>query len=257
VLGRFPALAGVTLDVVDGEIVHLQGPNGAGKSTLLRACAGLLRVVEGEAVVLGHDLRVDRRAVRSAVGLVAAQPFLYEDLTVEENVRFATRAVRADPGQADAALRRMGLAERLRTVPVGRLSTGQRRRTSFATMLVRRPRLWLLDEPHAGLDQQARDIVDGLIAEARAAGATVLVASHELERAGALGARSVTIAGGHITHDSGPRPRPARPSHSDHSTDAPRPGDRDPGDLDPGDLDPGAPTPRDPGSSSEARADVA
>src|SRR5919199_4091733 len=69
-LGRFPALAGVDLDVAAGEIVLLQGPNGAGKTTLLRACAGLVAVTSGEAEVLGSDLRRDRRAVRRRVGLL-------------------------------------------------------------------------------------------------------------------------------------------------------------------------------------------
>ncbi len=69
-------------------------------------------------------------------------------------------------------------------------------------MLARRPRLWLLDEPHAGLDQEGRDIVDDLVRDAVAAGATVLVASHELERAGGLGGRRVTIAGGTVVGDS-------------------------------------------------------
>jgi heme ABC exporter ATP-binding subunit CcmA len=205
-LGRFPALAGIDLDVADGEIVHLMGPNGAGKSTLLRACAGLVRVTDGEAVVLGHDLRTDRRAVRRHVGLLGAQTFLYDDLTVEENVRFWARSVRADDAQAEAALVRLGLGERLRTVPAGRLSTGQRRRTALAAMLTRRPRLWLLDEPHAGLDQDGRDLVDGLIRDASRVGATVLIASHELERAGGLGGRTVTIAGGVVVSD---RPAPS------------------------------------------------
>src|SRR6266480_6353321 len=91
-LGRFPALAGVDLDVAAGEIVLIRAPNGAGKTTLLRACAGLVPVVEGEAVVLGCDLRVDRRAVRRRVGLLGHAGFLYDDLTVAENVRFAVRA---------------------------------------------------------------------------------------------------------------------------------------------------------------------
>src|SRR5205823_5290312 len=69
-LGRFPALAGVDLDVEGGEIVLLQGPNGAGKTTVLRACAGLLPFTDGEAVVLGHDLRVDRVSVRPRIGLL-------------------------------------------------------------------------------------------------------------------------------------------------------------------------------------------
>jgi len=87
-LGRFPALAGADLDVEQGEIVLLQGPNGAGKTTLLRACAGLLPVVDGEARVLGLDLRRSRRQVRRRVGLMGHATGLYDDLTVADNVRF-------------------------------------------------------------------------------------------------------------------------------------------------------------------------
>jgi heme ABC exporter ATP-binding subunit CcmA len=202
VLGRFPALAGVDLDVFAGEIVHLQGPNGAGKTTLLRTCAGLVPVVSGEAVVLGHDLRRDRKSVRRQVGLVGHDTFLYDDLTVADNVVVWTRAVRADPADGEAALRELGLDGRLRDVAVANLSAGQRRRTSFAAMLARRPHLWLLDEPHAGLDQAGRDLVDGLIHQAVHAGATVLIASHEIERAQGLGGRSVELAGGTIQPDA-------------------------------------------------------
>ena len=81
---------------------------------------------------------------------------------------------------------------------VARLSAGQRRRASIAVLVARRPELWLLDEPHAGLDAEARDTVDDLVRGAAQAGATVLVASHELERSQALAGRVVTIAGGVI-----------------------------------------------------------
>jgi ABC-type multidrug transport system ATPase subunit len=86
-------------------------------------------------------------------------------------------------------------------VSVARLSTGQRRRASLAVLVARRPRLWLLDEPHAGLDQAGRDIVDSLVQAAVAAGATVLVASHELERTRTIASRVVTIAGGVVVDD--------------------------------------------------------
>jgi heme ABC exporter ATP-binding subunit CcmA len=201
-LGRFPALAGVDLDVARGEIVLLQGPNGAGKTTLLRACAGLVAFTDGEAEVLGHDLRKDRNAVRRRVGLLAHATGLYDDLTVADNVRFWSRAAGATDADADAALTTLGLDGRLRDVAVARLSAGQRRRTSFAAMLARRPELWLLDEPHAGLDREARDRVDDLVREAASSGATVLVASHELERAEALAGRAVTIDGGVIEPDT-------------------------------------------------------
>ena len=200
-LGRFPALAGVDLDVDQGEIVLLQGPNGAGKTTLLRTLAGLLPVVSGTAVVLGHDLRRDRRSVRRQVGLLSQSTMLYDELTVADNVRFWARAARSDAADAEAALVALGLDGRLRDVAVARLSTGQRRRASIATMVARRPELWLLDEPHAGLDAEARDIVDALVRQAVTQGATVIVASHERERADALAGRAVAITGGVIESD--------------------------------------------------------
>lgn len=198
-LDRFPALAGVDLDVAAGEVVLVTGPNGAGKTTLLRAIAGLVPFTSGEAVVLGHDLRRDRRAVRREVALAGHGAALYDDLTVVENVRFWARASVRDVTDADvdAALERARVDSRLRDVVAARLSAGQRRRTALAVLLARRPRLWLLDEPHAGLDAASRDALDAEIAGAAAAGTTVVLASHELERAGAVATRAVTIAGGH------------------------------------------------------------
>jgi heme ABC exporter ATP-binding subunit CcmA len=222
-LGRFPALAGVDLDVDPGEIVLLRGANGAGKSTLLRACAGLVRVTDGTARVLGCDLRADRRSVRRRLGLLGHATGLYDELTVLDNVRFWARAAGVAPSDADAALVKVALAERLWNIPVVRLSAGQRRRTSLACVVARRPELWLLDEPHAGLDQDARDLVDALVREAAAAGATVLFASHELDRAGAVCTRTVTLAGGVVVQDSASAPVP-RPEASDTIAEVTRAG---------------------------------
>lgn len=207
-LGRFPALAGVSLAVDPGEVVLLQGPNGAGKTTVLRLCAGLLRLEAGTGEVLGHDLVTDRRALRQRVGLLGHATGLYDDLSVEENVAFWARASRSAPGAVADALDHLGLGRRLYDVPVRRLSAGQRRRTALATLVVRRPELWLLDEPHAALDQEGRDVVDHLIASAAAAGATVLLASHELERVAGISRRVVTVAGGVVVGDTG-APAPA------------------------------------------------
>jgi len=200
-LGAFPALAGVDLEVGEGEVVLLQGPNGAGKTTLLRLCAGLLRLEAGTGTVLGVDLESQRQLIRRQVGLVGHATMLYDDLTVEENVRFWARAAGAGDGNVDAALDRLQVEPRLRDMAVRRLSAGQRRRTAIAAMVVRRPRLWLLDEPHAGLDQAARDVVDRLVLDAVDAGATVMVASHELERVRSVTSRVVTIAGGTVYSD--------------------------------------------------------
>lgn len=202
-LGRFPALAGADLDVGRGEVVLLRGANGAGKTSLLRTCAGLLPVVAGAATVLGHDLTDgrQRRAVRRRVGLLGHATGLYDDLTAADNVVFWARAAGADHADARAAMAHLGLDGRLAGVPVAKLSAGQRRRVSLACLVARRPELWLLDEPHAGLDQTGRDVVDALVAGAAAAGATVLVASHELDRAEGIAHRTVTVAGGITTPD--------------------------------------------------------
>ena len=195
-LGQFPALSGATMRVETGEIVLLRGPNGAGKTTLLRMCAGLVPVVRGTAFVLGHDLTVDRDRVRPFVGLLGHQNGLYSDLTVIENVRFWGATVGATDAEVASAMERMGVAGRLASVSVSKLSAGQKRRTALAGLVARRARLWLLDEPHAGLDQGARDELDATLREAAAAGATVLVASHELDRAESLATRTVDIVAG-------------------------------------------------------------
>jgi heme ABC exporter ATP-binding subunit CcmA len=198
-LGRFPALSGVDLSVTRGETVLVAGANGAGKSTLLRALAGLVPVVEGEAVVLGCDLRRDRRSLRRRVGLLGHGSALYDDLSVADNLHFWARAARRPAASVDAAMARLGLGGRLAAVPAARLSAGQRRRSALATLVVRSPELWLLDEPHAGLDAAGRDVLDELVREAAAGGATVVLASHELDRARALATRTVTLAGGRIS----------------------------------------------------------
>jgi heme ABC exporter ATP-binding subunit CcmA len=182
-----------------GEIVLLRGPNGAGKSTLLRLCAGLLPLSRGTGRVAGCDLATQRDAVRARVGLLGHANGLYGDLTVRENVQFWGATVRATADEVQASLERMGLAARLAGVPVSRLSAGQKRRTALACLVARRAQLWLLDEPHAGLDAAGRDELDQTLRAAVEAGATVMVASHELERAGGLATRIVDIVGGQAT----------------------------------------------------------
>jgi heme ABC exporter ATP-binding subunit CcmA len=198
VLGSFPALAGATLIVRRGEIVLLRGPNGAGKTTLLRLCAGLVPLERGQGRILGVDLVHDRELVRHRVGMIGHNNGLYSDLTVAENVRFWGRTVGASTAEVDAALHRMGLDGRLANLPISRLSAGQKRRTALAGLVARRAELWLLDEPHAGLDAAGRDELDQVLKLAAAAGATVMVASHELERASQLATRQVEVVAGQV-----------------------------------------------------------
>ena len=209
--GRFPLLAGVDLDVGPGQILAVKGPNGAGKTSLLRVMAGLLPVAAGEATVLGLEPTAQARELRRQVGLLGHRNGLYDDLSAEDNVRFCVRAARLPKTAIPVALDRLGLTERLRRLPVGKLSAGQRRRVALACLVARQPRLWLLDEPHAGLDADHRQLLDNLLREAVAEGATVVLATHEASVTALLANRVVTMSGGTVLDgttvlDDGPVP---------------------------------------------------
>jgi heme ABC exporter ATP-binding subunit CcmA len=198
-LGRFPALAGLDLDVEAREVVLVTGPNGAGKTTLVRLLAGLVAPYSGEAEVRGHDLFADRRAARAGVALVGHESYCYDDLTASENLRFFARAAaRPDADEAvGAALERIALGPAA-AVRHRDLSAGQRRRLALGVALVREPDLLLLDEPHAGLDATGRTVLADVVAAAPAAGRTVVMVSHELEIARPLATREVRVDGGRV-----------------------------------------------------------
>ncbi|HUY63555.1 MAG TPA: heme ABC exporter ATP-binding protein CcmA [Acidimicrobiales bacterium] len=207
--GRFPALAGVDLTVEAGQVVVLEGANGAGKTSLLRVCAGLLPVTSGQAEVLGLDAGRHVRSVRRSVGLLGHAPSLYDDLTVFENVRFSVRAAGSGEERVEEALALFGLDGRLRRTGAARLSAGQRRRVALATLVARAPQLWLLDEPHAALDAEARELLARVLTAAVAGGATALIASHEPASSLPLADRVVSLAGGRVVA-SGPAAAPRR-----------------------------------------------
>lgn len=197
-LNGFPALAGATLRVESGEVLLLRGANGAGKSTLLRLCSGLIRLDRGRGTILGYDVGTQRAKLRTAVGYVGHATMLYDDLTVAENLTFWARAARVEAAQAEAARQRLGVADRLLDVPIRGLSSGQRRRVALSVAVARQPQIWLLDEPHASLDQSGREILDELIVQAASAGATVLIASHELDATTEIVDRTLVVSGGTI-----------------------------------------------------------
>jgi heme ABC exporter ATP-binding subunit CcmA len=197
----------VDLDVDAGEIVLLSGANGAGKTTLLRLLAGLVPLYSGEASVLGHDLARDRTSARRRLALMGHETFCYDDLTVRENLRFAAGAGGRSPDRADDALERVGLAA-ARDTQHRKLSAGQRRRLALAVALTGDPELLLLDEPHAGLDSEGREVLDQVVRAAPGEGRTVLIASHELEHTRPLAHREVVITAGQMQTAPSPEPEP-------------------------------------------------
>jgi heme ABC exporter ATP-binding subunit CcmA len=197
-LGRFPVLAGVDLDVEEGTVLAVLGPNGAGKTSLLHLLAGLLTLRSGSGTVLGCDLASERRALRPQVGLLGHRPGLYPELSASENLAFAVRAARRPTSECARALERVGLEGSRASVPSRSLSAGQQRRMGLAWLVARRPALWLLDEPAAGLDEEGRTLCDELVEEAARGGATVALTSHDPEGAAKVADVVIELAGGAV-----------------------------------------------------------
>jgi len=209
VFGSQPAIVGVRLVVGRGEVVLLRGANGAGKSTLLRVLATALSPTYGGGAVLGFDLVRERDEIRRRTELLTHRTRLYEELTAAENLRFTCALHGIDPGLVPAALERVGLAgtadER-----VGGFSQGMRQRLAIARTMLRQAELLLLDEPYAGLDGHAREVVDEAVLGARDTGRTVVLATHEATRAG-LATRTVLIEAGRLRPHPVPQTRSAVP----------------------------------------------
>lgn len=201
--GRFPVLAGVDLLIPSGSVTTVLGANGAGKTSLLKLLAGLQRLDAGSAQVLGENLARPNRNYRRRIGLLGHDPGLYEDLTAEENITFALRALRLPVDQTTASLERCGILGRLSTTAVRNLSQGQRRRVGLAKLVARRPELWLLDEPHASLDAPTRTLVGELVEEAALGGATVVATSHEPDYSVPMADLVVTMGGGVVVSSQG------------------------------------------------------
>ena len=197
--GRRWALRGVSLDVAPGEVVALVGHNGSGKTTLLRVVSTALRPTLGSGAVFGHDLVQSADAVRSRVGVLGHAPGLYQDLSAQENLRFAMRmlGLGVDAGDIASALAAVGLSAEAGTRVRG-FSAGMMRRLGLARLLLHPPALLLLDEPFASFDVDGIERINAFIAERRAAGGAVLVATHDPGKAEHLIDRVIRLEAGRI-----------------------------------------------------------
>ncbi|MDQ3949495.1 MAG: ATP-binding cassette domain-containing protein, partial [Gemmatimonadota bacterium] len=152
-LGHRWALRGVSLRVESGEVLAIVGPNGSGKTTLLRVVGAALTPTRGSGRVFGRDLVDETDAVREVTGMLGHATGLYDDLSAAENLGFALQMYGEAPSAAsiDRALEAVGMREHA-SERVRGLSSGMRRRIALARLLLRRPRLLLLDEPYNSLD---------------------------------------------------------------------------------------------------------
>jgi ABC-type multidrug transport system ATPase subunit len=200
--GRVTALRSVDLTVPTGDCVALFGRNGAGKTTLLQIIGSLIGAYEGRAEIFGERVKRGDTGHRRHVGLVLHDTCLYMDLSVMDNLRFFGRLYGvADPeARARELLVQFDLETRGHSV-ARELSRGMKQRLALARALVHGPRLLLLDEPYTGLDEPSSQALSRMLEEFVRGGGTVLMSTHDVERAFDSATRAVILDQGTITFD--------------------------------------------------------
>ncbi len=191
------ALADVTFRVPPATVLMVAGHNGAGKSTLFRVLATAIRPDRGTVRVGGFDLVKQRQDVRKLTALLSHQSYLYESLTARENLEVVADHLGASRAGVAEALEQVGLASRANDA-VATFSAGMRKRLSFARVLLQEPGVVLLDEPYGALDPAGFDLIDRVIGELKRRGATILMATHQLERSAKLADRALVLEQGRV-----------------------------------------------------------
>lgn len=178
-LGGGPVLRDVDFTLESGEVKGISGPNGSGKTTLIRLLATLVRPDGGSGEVLGAELNgTGIFAVRSSIGMIGHQPALIPELTLRENLVHVSRLSGAGESKLDQVLEVVGL-DQASARRVEASSFGMKRRVEVAHLLLKRPRLILLDEANSGLDESAQDLIGALVKRATSDGGGVVMVSHD------------------------------------------------------------------------------
>ncbi len=184
--GDFTAVDHVSFTSQTGEVLGYLGPNGSGKTTTIRMLLGLLLPSDGDAKVLGFDIRTQAELIRPQVGYMSQKFALYDELTMRENLEFyagvydVPRRERSD--RIREVMQMLGLLER-QDYRAGELSGGWRQRLALGTALVHRPKLLFLDEPTSGVDPSARRTFWDLIYDLASRGVTIFVTTHYMDEA--------------------------------------------------------------------------
>jgi ABC-2 type transport system ATP-binding protein len=193
------ALAGVTLDVEEGEFFGLLGPNGAGKTTLIGVIAGLVRADAGTARVMGADVVADYRRARRMLGVVPQELVFDPFFTVRETLRLQSGyyGLRSNDAWIDEVMHHLDLAAKA-DANMRSLSGGMKRRVLVAQALVHKPPVIVLDEPTAGVDVELRQGLWQFVRRMNREGHTIVLTTHYLEEAETQCSRIAMLKDGRI-----------------------------------------------------------
>jgi ABC-2 type transport system ATP-binding protein len=197
--GDLQALAGVDLEIRQGEFFGLLGPNGAGKTTLISALAGLARLSAGQISVMGKDVVKDYRAARRMLGVVPQELVFDPFFNVREVLRIQSGyfGVKNNEAWIDELLENLDLTSKA-NANMRTLSGGMKRRVLVAQALVHKPPVIVLDEPTAGVDVELRQTLWKFIQKLNSAGHTIVLTTHYLEEAEALCTRIAMLKAGRV-----------------------------------------------------------
>ena len=195
--GDYPALHDVTFSLNGGECLALIGRNGAGKTTLLKILAGLSGAAQGEVRLFGDSPR--QASARRRIGLLGHGIGVYDELTAIENLTIFAQLYGVSASVARHWLERTQLAH-VANAPVREFSRGMRQRLAVARAFLHDPALLILDEPFTALDDRAIALLQGLLAEAKAAGRTIIMSTHQLREAMELATHVALIERGKLVH---------------------------------------------------------
>ena len=201
--GEHRALRGVDLEVNRNEHVVIFGPNGAGKTTLLKILSTLVKPTAGRVRLDGLDIRNKPAQIRRRISLVSHQTFLYDNLTVYENLKFYGKMY--DVADLEKRIREViswvQLESRLHD-RVATLSRGLQQRASIARAVLHNPSILFLDEPEVGLDPHAGAMLEDILGSINSGNRTVVMTTHNLERGLELGDRVVILDRGKIVYEA-------------------------------------------------------
>ena len=200
--GNFDALRGVDLHIKRGEFMTLFGPNGAGKTTLIKLLATLTSPTSGTLSVYGYDVRKDVNNIRSVIGVISHDPYLYENLSAFENIKFFGTLYGLDDvdNRARSVIKQVGLEKRMNDL-VRTFSRGMKQRLTVARAIVHEPKILLLDEPYTGLDQHGAQIFGEMLSDLKSQRRTILMTTHNIDEGLELSDRIGILAKGKIVLD--------------------------------------------------------